>query len=130
MERNLIIVRGLPGSGKSTFATLLGRAICTADDWFTDRDGNYNWNPSDIGTAHSWCKRKCRRFMEVKAEIVIVANTSTKETEITPYVELAKTYGYTVFSVIVENRHGGVNTHGVPPDVLKNMENRFSIKLI
>jgi hypothetical protein len=45
------------------------------------------------------------------------------------YVDLAERYGYTVFSLIVENRHGGSNKHGVPVDVIKNMKNRFEIKL-
>ena len=34
-----------------------------------------------------------------------------------------------VFSIIVENRHGGVNQHGVPMDKLEQMKNRFEVKL-
>ena len=34
------------------------------------------------------------------------------------------------FSLIVENRHGGKNVHGVPDETLEKMEQRFSIKLI
>jgi hypothetical protein len=45
------------------------------------------------------------------------------------YYELAEKYGYAVFSVVVENRHGGKNVHGVPPDKLKEMQDRFEIKL-
>jgi hypothetical protein len=45
------------------------------------------------------------------------------------YFGLANQYGYKVFSIIVENRHGGVNEHGVPADKLKQMEERFEIKL-
>jgi hypothetical protein len=46
-----------------------------------------------------------------------------------PYFEIAKEWGYTVFSIIVENRHGGVNEHGVPEDKLKMMKNRFEVRL-
>lgn len=46
-----------------------------------------------------------------------------------PYYELAEKYGYVVFSLIVENRHGGVNEHGVPEDKLEQMKNRFEVKL-
>jgi len=42
---------------------------------------------------------------------------------------MAEKYGYTVFSLIVENRHGGVNEHGVPEEALERMENRFELKL-
>jgi hypothetical protein len=45
------------------------------------------------------------------------------------YLELAKYYDYQVYSLIVENRHGGVNTHGVPEDKLEIMKKRFHIKL-
>jgi hypothetical protein len=47
-----------------------------------------------------------------------------------PYYELAKEHGYTVFSLVVENRHGGVNEHGVPVDKLEQMKHRFELKLI
>lgn len=129
MDKALIIVRGIPGSGKTTFAELLGRAICTADDYHIDRNGKYNWQPHNVGKAHDWCKRKCQRFMKAGIKNVIVANTSTQEKEFQPYINMAKRYGYRVFTVITENRHGGVNTHGVPEETLDKMTNRFSIKL-
>jgi predicted kinase len=129
MEKNLIIVRGIPGSGKTTFAKMIGRAICCADDWHTDREGNYNWKPENVGKAHDWCKRKCRRFMKKNINPVLVVNTSTTEKELAPYIAMAKYYGYKYFSVIVENRHGGVNEHGVPEQTLDKMTDRFEIKL-
>jgi len=46
-----------------------------------------------------------------------------------PYYDLAERYGYRVTSIIVENRHGGVNEHGVPVDKLEQMKNRFEVKL-
>jgi hypothetical protein len=47
-----------------------------------------------------------------------------------PYYLLAEELGYQVFSIIVENRHGGKNLHGVPQESLDKMKNRFEIKLI
>jgi hypothetical protein len=46
-----------------------------------------------------------------------------------PYFDLAEKHGYRVYSLIVENRHGGVNEHGVPEDKLEIMKNRFEISL-
>jgi hypothetical protein len=46
-----------------------------------------------------------------------------------PYCKLAEQYGYRVHSIVVENRHGGVNEHGVPEEKLEQMKNRFEIKL-
>jgi len=60
---------------------------------------------------------------------IVVSNTSTMEWELESYYTLAEQYGYRVFSIIVENRHGGVNQHGVPAEKLEQMKNRFQIKL-
>jgi hypothetical protein len=46
-----------------------------------------------------------------------------------PYFDLAEKHGYRVYSLIVENRHGGVNEHGVPEDKLEIMKNRFEVSL-
>jgi hypothetical protein len=45
------------------------------------------------------------------------------------YYEKAKYYDYRVMSLVVENRHNGVNQHGVPEDKLEIMKNRFQLKL-
>jgi hypothetical protein len=37
--------------------------------------------------------------------------------------------GDRVFSIIVENRHGGINIHNCPPETIERMESRFEIKL-
>jgi hypothetical protein len=59
----------------------------------------------------------------------VVSNTFTQEWEMDPYYKLAEQYGYRVYSLVVENRHMGVNQHGVPTDKLEQMKNRFEIKL-
>ena len=138
MKKHLIIVRGVPGCGKSTFAeyiSLIGdldsikrSTICCADD-FVMKDGQYKFNQKAIGIAHKVCHSKCEKAMAAGETRVIVANTSTTEKEINPYIALAEKYGYMVFSVIVENRHGGVNVHNVPEETLEKMVARFSIKL-
>jgi hypothetical protein len=58
-----------------------------------------------------------------------VSNTFTQEWEMQPYYDLAKEYGYMVFSIIVENRHGGKNVHNVPEDKINQMRDRFQVKL-
>jgi hypothetical protein len=67
--------------------------------------------------------------MEDDSQKIAVSNTFTQEWEMDAYYELAKQYGYRVFSLIVENRHGGVNEHDVPEDKLEQMKNRFEVKL-
>ena len=126
--KELILLRGLPGSGKSTFAEVIGGFCCEADMFFME-DGEYKFDINKIKEAHRWCKEQCQSYMEREKPKVIVSNTFTQEWEMEDYYDLAKQYGYKVTSVIVENRHGGVNTHNVPDATLGNMRNRFNIKL-
>ena len=137
MSGILFLVRGLPGSGKSTFATHIWNeyAVCEADKFFYDKEGNYNFDPSKIKDAHAWCKNEVETRMkdhqlnpQYYPEIA-VSNTFTQEWEMKDYYDLAEKYGYKVVSLIVENRHGGKNVHGVPEDKLEIMKNRFEIKL-
>jgi hypothetical protein len=108
---------------------MLGKAICTADDWYTHK-GVYSWDYRHIGEAHDWCQRKCRRFMQKGIDRVIVANTSITEKAMRPYMVMAKEYDYKIFTVVVEKRHSNDNHHNVPELTLLNMESKFEIKLI
>jgi predicted ABC-type ATPase len=129
MEKVLYIVRGIPGSGKSTFAKTLGGKHVEADMYFIDENGDYKFDGLKIKLAHEWCKISCIAWMGSNEEKIVVSNTFTQEWEMEPYFTLAKEYGYTVFTIVVENRHGGVNQHGVPEDKLQMMKDRFQIKL-
>ena len=129
MEKVLYIVRGIPGSGKSTFAKTLGGQHYEADMFFINENGEYNFDVTKIKDAHKWCQSFVETNMVLEYPKIVVSNTSTQEWEMEPYFKLAKEYGYTVFTIVVENRHGGVNQHGVPEDKLEQMRNRFEIKL-
>lgn len=137
MSGVLFLVRGLPGSGKTSFATAIWNeySVCEADKFFYDKEGNYNYDPSKIKDAHSWCKNQVEIRMgdhqnnpQFYPEIA-VSNTFTQEWEMEDYFKLAEKYGYKVVSLIIENRHQGQNIHGVPEDKIEIMKNRFQIKL-
>jgi 2',3'-cyclic-nucleotide 3'-phosphodiesterase/NEDD4-binding protein 2 len=137
MNGVLFLVRGLPGSGKTTFATAIWNdyAVCEADKFFYDKEGNYNFDPTKLKEAHAWCKNEVESKMiehqnnqQYYPEIA-VSNTFTQEWEMEDYFKLAEKYGYKVVSLIIENRHGSQNVHGVPEEKLQIMKNRFEIKL-
>lgn len=126
----LIIVRGLPGSGKSTFAKSLGGEHIETDMFFVDREtGEYKFDATKLKLAHNWCAIQVQKAMVEDEPKIIVSNTFTQEWEMKTYYDLAKMHGYRVFSIIVENRHDGINEHNVPEEKLEQMKHRFQIKL-
>jgi len=137
--KTLYIIRGIAGSGKTTFANTIvdSIAVCEADQYFVDKEtGEYKFNPDEIKIAHQWCKDEVENRMKYNQDTygldyseIVVSNTFTQEWEMDPYFKLAEKYGYRVFSIIVENRHGGKNTHGVPDEKVEVMKNRFQVKL-
>jgi plasmid replication initiation protein len=92
------------------------------------KDGEYKFDASKLKQAHEYCRISAEGWM-MEGYNIVVSNTFTQEWEMDAYYELAGKYGYRVYSIIVENRHNGVNEHGVPTDKLEQMKNRFEIKL-
>lgn len=127
--KQLILLRGLPGSGKSTFAKSLNAAHFEADMFFIDKEGNYNFDATHLKYAHEWCQDLVWMAMAKSYPLIVVSNTFTQEWEMDAYFKMAEEFGYQVVCLIVENRHGGVNEHGVPADKLEQMKNRFEIVL-
>jgi predicted kinase len=128
MDKELYILRGLPGAGKSTLAKSLGGKHIEADMFFETKDG-YKFDILKIKDAHSWCQNMVGSWMSDNEQRIVVSNTFTQEWEMKPYLEWAEDFGYKVFSIIVENRHGGISVHNVPQETLSKMEKRFEIKL-
>jgi len=135
-QGELILLRGLPGSGKTTLAKIILQLrstdepeILSADDFFEDNEGDYNFDPTKLKEAHNYCQFRCSERMRQQKAKIVVANTFTQEWEMDEYFKMAERYNYRVHTVIVENRHGNENVHGVPEDKLQQMKNRFNVKL-
>ena len=126
--KELFLLRGLPGSGKSTLAKALGGEQVEADQYFMV-NGEYHFDPSKIKTAHEWCRNQVSDWMFLEFQRIVVSNTFTQEWEMEPYLRMAKEKGYRVYSLVVENRHGGETVHGVPSEKLQQMKSRFEFKL-
>ena len=143
MKKTLLMVRGIPSSGKTTLAktivelinnlsfnaSLQDNAVMFAADDFFEKDGKYEFDASLLGKAHNMCKENTRKALKNGIEFVIVSNTSTTESELEPYIKMAKEHNYNFTSIIVESRHGNMNEHNVPPSKIEEMKKRFSIKL-
>ena len=135
-QGELILLRGLPGSGKTTLSKIILQLrstdepeVLSADDFFEDKEGDYNFDATKLKEAHNYCQFRCSERMRQQKAKIVVANTFTQEWEMDEYFKMAERYNYRVHTVIVENRHGNENIHGVPEDKLQQMKSRFQIKL-
>ena len=127
----LYLIRGVSGAGKSTLAKILAKAVVgyhfEADMYFM-QDGAYNFDPSLLHEAHTWCQALTKHNLQHKINIV-VSNTSTTEKEVKVYQDIAKEHNANFVSLIVENRNDTMSVHDVPEDVLQKQRKRFSVKL-
>tara|TARA_Y100000296_G_scaffold80929_1_gene107130 strand:- start:516 stop:923 length:408 start_codon:yes stop_codon:yes gene_type:complete len=135
MAKNIILLRGVSGSGKSTVAKLIGIGMRTVstDDFFTNKEGDYEFNPNNLKENHKKCQLAVEMMMEeydhVDNDIIIVHNTFTEIWEMDTYYILAKKYGYTVHTLIVENRHKSKSIHNIPEETIEAQSKRFHVSL-
>ena len=138
-QKFLYVMRGCPGSGKSTVAKTLvigkrngqepardGVILSTDDFWM--KDGVYTYDKARIGEAHRWNEKRAFEAFEAGISPVVIDNTNITAFSMKPYVEVALHFGYEV--KIVEPTTPWAfdaeeltkrNTHGVPREVIDKM---------
>lgn len=117
----LTLIRGLPGSGKSTFAKSMNGVHAEADQYFYT-GGSYVFDPSKLAVAHSQCLTKAVDALK-SDESVVVANTFTTFKEMAPYLEAARQYGANVVVLNMKTQYEGV--HNVPQAAVDRMKARW-----
>ena len=121
----LYIVRGLPGSGKSTFAKELlkqGKVQqhLEADEFMTDENGDYKFDPTILQKCHQQCQTWVKYYLDL-GQSVAVSNTFSRKWEILPYTRMGAEFE------VVEMKGNYQNVHGVPQFIIDNMKNRWEI---
>ncbi len=143
----VVLLRGLPGAGKSTVAHAIRAQLRTtgaplstltvsADDWFM-REGRYEFTPKGLKAAHAMSQGLAQGglYSYCPADVVFVDNTNIRRWEMQPYLDMAEKAFAAVVQVQVTVRaprpsgHRTVadevaevlaarNTHGVPKEVI------------
>ncbi|NWV17267.1 N4BP2 protein, partial [Origma solitaria] len=132
----LVLLRGVPGSGKSYLARNLlednpGGIILSTDDYFY-KHGQYHYDPDCLGEAHDWNRKRAKEAFEMRISPIIIDNTNIQAWEMKPYVTLAQEFKYKVMfrepdtwwkfkPKELERR----NIHGVSKEKIKRMLERY-----
>lgn len=130
---DLILIRGLPGAGKTSLAEVIckpGDEHLEVDTYFIGKYSHeYEFDPDSLAENQKKCLRDCEKAMLKVRPLIVVSNNFTQEWELAPYLHLAEKLQYRAFTVIVEQRHNGEPVHDVPEEVLERMYERFSVRL-
>lgn len=120
MTAMLTLYRGLPGSGKTTAASLnvMADYRFEADDYFSPVEGGYWFDATRLHEAHKWCLWRTTEALR-RGFRVTVANTFTRISEMQPYLDL----GYPTTVIRCTGRYGSV--HNVSEDTIDSMKWRF-----
>lgn len=121
----LVLIRGLPGSGKSTMAKALARAgfeHFEADTYHMNNEGDYCFDRANAKAAHEWCQQETRKALE-RGKQVVVSNTFIQLWEMVPYFDMAKVLG--IEPNVLEAKGNWQNVHAVPAEVMANMRERW-----
>lgn len=127
MFQRLTLVRGLPGSGKSSWAYDIVREWpmvehFEADMYFLDYNRKYVFNPEKIKDAHNWCQESTRIAL-AQGKSVVVTNTFVRVWEMEYYRTIAQNFNIE-FKVYEATGNYG-NVHDVPEAVVERMRSQW-----
>lgn len=131
------IMRGLPGSGKSTNVQAIklqhkNALVVSADSYFSAEDGSYEFSKDRLAEAHEMCRKVVEQAAEKGLRHIVVDNTNIMRWEMGEYFRLAKLFNYVV--LLVEPRTpwamdatvlAAKNTHGVPEEHIRFKMEKF-----
>jgi predicted kinase len=133
-KKSLVLLRGIPGSGKTTLAEILNEngkyPVFSIDQYFTDATGNYKFDHLKNHVAYEECRKNTEQEMKKATEKIFVDNTFTLDWEMEPYFILAKENEYKIFVVTVENYHGSMNIHKIPDEQIRKMADKYKVRLV
>jgi len=132
----LFLMRGPPGSGKSTVVHRLQTlypdvVVCSADNFFVTSDGSYQWDHRKLSDAHQACQMKAQEAAK-RGQNIVIDNTNIRRWEMSEYYRIAGDNGYTVIVIIPQTpwlldptQLVRRNKHGISPKMCQDKVDTF-----
>jgi tRNA uridine 5-carbamoylmethylation protein Kti12 len=127
------IMRGIPGSGKSTIAKHLAGddgVIHSTDDYFYI-DGEYRFDETRLREFHDKNFAAFCNSLRERKPVVICDNTNIKRIDAKPYADAAKAAGYVVVYVVmpIPSLEEALrrNVHNLSPETIQKMMEEFEV---
>ena len=131
MKKKCFVMRGIPGSGKSTRASQLAGTtgkIHSTDNFFM-KNGKYVFDMNKLHRNHQLNFQAFMVDIALGISPVVVDNTNSQKWEYQKYVIAAEEAGYEVEIVNVPHIDPALaaqrNTHGVSEDIIRKMLARW-----
>lgn len=130
-KKFVFIMRGVPGSGKSTVACEIAHpdGVVHSTDSYFEEDGEYKFDPTKLEENHEKNFQAFLKSMSEEKPIVVVDNTNIKRGHFEKYINAAKEAGYVVreISLSTPDLKDAVerNTHGVSQEIIKRMMDEY-----
>ena len=139
--KQVIIIRGLPGSGKSYYLKQLTSKLESAQfnihstDQYFYQEEQYNFDKTKLEQNHKLNQQAFEQSLIKQTPLVICDNTNIKHWQRKPYIQLAQKYGYQVkiisiglINTLLNEENNQVfndliqrNQHGVTVDTITQM---------
>lgn len=117
LDSMVVIVRGLPGSGKTTLAREIARScgyVHVENDMYFETKGGYEYDRSRLKNAQHWCFHAARDAL-MTGKKVVVSNVFTKVAHMSDFLKLHDAV------TVIECQGNFGSAHDVPVEVLGRM---------
>ncbi len=131
-QKIAVILRGVPGSGKSSFVEMLlnaypRSAVHAIDDLHKDSDGNFIWNEPRTRALYILNFANFVKSCESQVPLVICDCINVRSKDFEPYLEAAREFGYKTYVVVPDMPSAEIcsvrNEHGVKRHQIEEMFN-------
>lgn len=127
MSKRLILIRGLPGSGKSSLAEQIADQNdgmnYEADQFMVDVQGNYEYRQDRLSLCHRQCFLAMSSAFGIGVSTVCISNTFTQLWEMKKYIDYAASNDIELTVIKAEGvKH---NKKNVPDGKIARMRKRW-----